>query len=163
EDLARSKETLERANTELEQVHASLQQRASELDRINRELRSLDQMRSSLLSNVSHELQTPLVSIKGYTEMILKGKLGSVTEEQRRGLEISLRNIDRLIGMIENLLALARREREMAPIELTSFPLWELVEEAVELVRGQAERRRITVTTRYLTEDLVVKADREKI
>ena len=66
---------------------------------------------SELLANVSHELQTPLVSIRGYTEMILKGRLGAITEEQRKGLTLSLRNIDRLIGMIDNLLAVSRMDR----------------------------------------------------
>lgn len=163
EDLARAKERLERANGELEAVNRTLQQRSGDLDRINQELRSLDQMRSSLLANVSHELQTPLVSIKGYTEMILKGRLGSITEEQRRGLDISLRNIDRLIGMIENLLSLARRERELPAMELKTFLLWDLIEEAIDTLREPAEKRRVTVTTRYLTEDLAIKADREKI
>jgi signal transduction histidine kinase len=119
-------------------------------------------MKSALLANVSHELQTPLVSIKGYTEMILKGRLGSVTEEQKRGLEISLRNIDRLIGMIDNLLSLARSEKE-TPLQVSSFPLWDLVEECAELVRSQAEARKITLTTSYMTEDLTVKADRARI
>ena len=163
EDLARSKQGLEEANAELARVNTVLQQRTAELDRINQELRSLDQMKSALLANVSHELQTPLVSIKGYTEMILKGKLGSITEEQRRGLEISLRNIDRLISMIENLLALSRTEKELPAMEVATFPLWDLVEECVQLVREEADKRRVTLTTRYLTDDLTVRADRGKI
>ena len=52
------------------------------------------------------------MSIRGYTEMILKGRLGAITEEQRKGLTLSLlRNIDRLIGMIDNLLAVSRMDR----------------------------------------------------
>ncbi|MGH9391051.1 MAG: sensor histidine kinase, partial [Vicinamibacteria bacterium] len=163
EDLARSKQALESANADLETVNAALRQKTADLARLNAELRSLDQMKSALLANVSHELQTPLVSIKGYTDMILKGRLGSVTEEQRRGLEISLRNIDRLIGMIENLLSLARREQEMPAMEVSTFALWDLVEECAELVREQADSVGITLTTRYLTEDLMVKGDRGRI
>jgi PAS domain S-box-containing protein len=163
QDMARSKQALENTNAEIETANEMLRRKSADLDRINRELRSLDQMKSELLANVSHELQTPLVSIKGYTEMILKGKLGSVTAEQRRGLEISLRNIDRLIGMIDNLLALARTEKEMPAMEVTVYPLWELIEECVELVRERADKRGIILTTRYLTEDLMVKGDRAKI
>ena len=84
---------------------------------MNAELRTLDGMKSDLLANVSHELQTPLVSVRGYTEMILKERLGSINDEQRKGLTLSLKNIDRLIAMIDNLLAFARTDRE--PGELT--------------------------------------------
>ncbi len=134
-----------------------------EVEKANQELRTLDEMKSNLLANVSHELQTPLVSIKGYTDMILKGRLGAITEEQRKGLEVSLRNIDRLIGMINNLLSFSRLEREMAGMTLTTFALPELIEEAIELVRDGASQRRISLTSRYQTDDLEIKADREKI
>src|SRR5204863_667803 len=110
-----------------------------------------------------HELQTPLVSIKGYTEMILKGRLGTVTEEQKKGLEVSLRNIDRLIGMINNLLNFSRLEKDMAGMVITSFPLPGLVEETIELVHESADARRIALSSRYLTDEILVKADRDKI
>jgi hypothetical protein len=120
-------------------------------------------MKSNLLANVSHELQTPLVSIKGYTELILKGRLGAVTDEQRKGLDVSLRNIDRLIGMINNLLNFSRIERDMSSMRIESWPLHQLVEETIDVVREAATELRIAITTRYMTDDLIVKADREKI
>lgn len=163
EELARTRDLLERANRDLEVVNREISATSADVERANQELRTLDEMKSNLLANVSHELQTPLVSIKGYTEMILKGRLGAVTEEQRKGLEVSLRNIDRLIGMINNLLNFSRIERDMAGMIISSFPLPDLVEEAIELVRAEAASRRISVTTRYMTDELMVRADRDKI
>lgn len=163
EELANVRDLLQRTNGELGDVNQELQKRTAEVERANLELRTLDEMKSNLLANVSHELQTPLVSIKGYTEMILKGRLGSVTEEQRKGLEVSLRNIDRLIGMINNLLNFSRIERDMSSMRIASWPLHQLVDEAIDVVREEASERRITLTTRYLTDDLTVKADRDKI
>jgi PAS domain S-box-containing protein len=163
EELARTRDLLESANRTLADMNQQISARAAEIEQANQELRTLDAMKSDLLANVSHELQTPLVSIKGYTDMILKGRLGAITEEQRKGLEVSLRNVDRLIGMINNLLNFSRLEREMSGMRLTRFPLPELIDEAIEMVRDTAAERRISLTSRYQTDDIEIKADREKI
>lgn len=163
EELARVRDLLERKNRELAELNQERQARSEEIESANQELRTLDGMKSNLLANVSHELQTPLVSIKGYTEMILKGRLGAITEEQKKGLEVSLRNIDRLIGMINNLLNFSRIERDMSEIVVSAWSLHPLVEEAIDVVRKEAEEKRVALTTRYMTGDLTVKADRDKI
>jgi PAS domain S-box-containing protein len=163
EELASSRGELERAYRELELINQDLERRTQELTRLNRELKSLDEMKSGLLANVSHELQTPLVSVKGYTEMILKEKLGPLTEQQQRGLDVSLKNINRLIGLIDNLLSFSRMEGEMAELRLEAFPLRPLVEEVVETLRSRARERRVEIILAPAGEDLLVRADRDKI
>jgi PAS domain S-box-containing protein len=168
--LRRSLDELSRAKTELESAYADLgeaqkavAQRNEQLERLNAELKSLDEMKSNLLANVSHELHTPLVSIKGYTEMILKRRLGPLTPEQERGLEVALKNIDRLIEMIDNLLSFSRMEQGETQLNLETVPLWQIVDEAVELVAERIRKRNLSVTTQYETDDLAVRADRVKI
>jgi len=56
---------------------------------------------------VSHELKTPMISVVGYIGMILKEKVGSLTEQQRRFLEISYKNLLKLGKNIDDLLELA--------------------------------------------------------
>lgn len=118
---------------------------------------------AALLANVSHELQTPLVSVKGYTEMILMGKMGPVTAEQKKGLRISLRNIDRLIMRIDELLNAPRRKPGKEELRTEDFPLWKVVDEAIEMVQEKVAHRRISITTSYESESLQVRGDREKI
>jgi PAS domain S-box-containing protein len=161
--LLASEKELQAAVTELRAAREDLANRNSQLEKLNQELRSLDEMKSSLLANVSHELQTPLVLIKGYTEMILKRKIGPLTPEQEKGLTVALRNIDRLVEMIDNLLDFSRMERGEASLQLEEFPLWQVVDEVIELVREKIRSRGIYVTTEYETDDLMVKADRAKI
>jgi PAS domain S-box-containing protein len=161
--LRESKEELESSYSKLQEVHEDLARRSEELDRLNRELQTLDEMKSELLANVSHELQTPLVSIRGYTEMVLRGRLGAITEEQRKGLSLSLTNVDRLIAMIDNLLAFARMDRESAELRLTTFPLGPLVAESIEIVRGKLHERRISISTHLEDAEAGIRADREKI
>jgi signal transduction histidine kinase len=120
-------------------------------------------MKSNLLANVSHELHTPLVSIKGYTEMILKRKLGPLTPEQERGLQVAQKNIDRLIELIDNLLSFARLETGETQLTLEDIPLWQVVDEAIDLVSERIRRRGLSVTTQYESDDLMVRGDRVKI
>ncbi len=163
DELASSRAELERAYRDLELFNQDLERRTQELTRLNRELKSLDEMKSTLLANVSHELQTPLVSVKGYTEMILKEKLGPLTEQQRRGLEVSLKNVNRLIGLIDNLLSFSRMEGEMVDLRPETFPLRPVVDEAVETVRARAQERQIEIVVSERLNDAAVRADRDKI
>ena len=144
-------------------MNKDLEGRSRQADALASELQRLNSMKSDLLANVSHELQTPLVSIRGYTEMILKGRLGAVTEEQRKGLSLSMRNIDRLIGMIDNLLAFARMDRGTTELRLSEFPLRSVVEDSLETLRGRMEARGIRVTVRLPEPEAVIRADRDKV
>jgi len=163
EDLTGAKAGLEASLEELREARGTLSERNTALERLNTELRSLDEMKSNLLANVSHELHTPLVSIKGYTEMILKRKLGPLTPEQERGLQVAIKNIDRLIELIDNLLSFARLETGEARLTIEDIPLWQLVDEAVDLVGERIRRRNISVTTQYEGDDLMVRGDRVKL
>ncbi len=163
DDLSKAKSDLEVAYGELAETQKALAQRNEQLETINAELKSLDEMKSNLLANVSHELHTPLVSIKGYTEMILKRKLGPLTPEQERGLLVALKNIDRLIEMIDNLLSFSRMEKGDTQLHLENVALWQLVDEAIEMVGDRMKRKSIRLSTRYETDDLVVRGDRMKI
>jgi PAS domain S-box-containing protein len=163
EKLQLSKLELERSYEQLREVNEALAARGEQLDRLNQELRRLDEMKSSLLGNVSHELQTPLVSIRGYTEMILKERLGPITEEQRKGLGLALKNVDRLITMIDNLLAFARTDPARVRLELAEFELKPLVDEAAELLRERMTARGIEYDLRMEDDALRVAADRDKL
>jgi signal transduction histidine kinase len=76
---------------------------------------------------------------------------------------VALRNIDRLVEMIDNLLDFSKMERGDASLQLEEFPLWQVVDETIELVREKIRAKGIYVTTEYETDDLDVKADRGKI
>ncbi|HEX4823239.1 MAG TPA: ATP-binding protein [Candidatus Polarisedimenticolaceae bacterium] len=161
--LRRRLEAAETAQAKLRALHDDLASRRAEAERLNQELQRLDTMKSDLLANVSHELQTPLVSIRGYTEMILKGRLGPINDEQKQGLSLSLRNIDRLIAMIDNLLAFARMDRDGGAIDLRVFPPAAVADEALALLREKIEAKELRVTRTAADPALLVRADRDKI
>jgi signal transduction histidine kinase len=95
--------------------------------------------------------------------MILKERLGPINDEQKKGLTLSLKNIDRLIAMIDNLLAFARMDRESGELKLQTFALAGVVDEALALLGEKIEAKALRVTRNVEAPDLTVRADRDKI
>ncbi|OGW52047.1 MAG: hypothetical protein A2V62_13460 [Nitrospirae bacterium RBG_19FT_COMBO_58_9] len=85
------------------------------------ELEQADRLRSQFLSHVSHELKTPLTSIKGFLQNLLDGLTGPLNEKQQRYVSRMLDNAERLIRMIEDLLDRTRIQSgrlDLVPSEL---------------------------------------------
>lgn len=61
------------------------------------------------LADIAHGLQSPLVAVRGYCEMVAQERLGPVTAEQRAALEAALRNVERMVALVRGVLELARR------------------------------------------------------
>jgi len=110
-------------------------------------LRALEKTRRDFIANVSHELKTPITSIKGYVETLLDGSV-SDAEQTTRFLTIIGNRADQLAEMIDDLLDLARieRETEEGSVDREECLVGDLVAEAVGLceqsasVRGQRIR-----------------------
>ena len=68
---------------------ADLTQKSMELEKLNEELKRLDQLKSTFISSVSHELRTPLTVIKEFISLMLEGHVGTLSEDQREYLGIA--------------------------------------------------------------------------
>jgi len=148
-NLVRSFEEVKEAQEKLAQAHE--------------ELKTLDTMKTNLLSNVSHELRTPLVSIMGYTDMIYREKVGPLNEAQKEYLDISLRNVDKLVSLIENLLDFSRLHRGMERPVFSMVDLVEVAKSSVQVIRPVADRRKIRVELKAPQDELIVEGDSEKL
>jgi len=93
--------------TERKKAEDELKETLEKLQLANEELRRRDQMKDDFLSNISHELKTPMISVMGYIGMMLKEKVGSLTEQQRKFLQTSYKNLLKLEKNIDDLLDLA--------------------------------------------------------
>ena len=93
--------------TKRKEAEDELKDALRKLEIANEELRQIDQIKDAFLSNVSHELKTPMISVMGYVGMILKEKVGPLTEQQKKFLEISYKNLLKLGKNIDDLLELA--------------------------------------------------------
>jgi len=96
-------------------------------------LNRLEKARRDFVANVSHELKTPITSIKGYVETLLDGALED-SDSARRFLGTIGKQADRLHSLIEDLLRLSRIEQdgEKKEIELVEGPIQEILEAAVQ-------------------------------
>ncbi len=109
-------------------------------------LRRLEQVRQDFVANVSHELKTPITSIKGFVETLLEGAIKK-PEEAKRFLDIIARQTDRMDAIIDDLLALSgiEQQAEKAEIELEDGCLKEALDAAVELCRDKAQAKQIEI------------------
>jgi len=107
--------------------------------------REIDRMKTEFVSTVSHELRTPLASIKGSLHLLLSDEHLVLDETQRHLVDISLKNTDRLIRLINNILDISKMEAGHIHLDLEAHRPIDFVELAVDGIRGFAESRRITI------------------
>ena len=108
------------------------------------EIHKLQTVRTDFVANVSHELKTPVTSIKGFIETLLDGAMER-PEDLKRFLSIIARQTERLNSIIDDLLTLSRIEQqtEQAQIPLEEVPLRGILIETEELCRHRAEQKNI--------------------
>ncbi len=108
------------------------------------ELKSLDRMKSEFLSNVSHELKTPLVSIRGYSELLYDEKLGVLKDEQKKSLEAIIRNADRLTRLINSILFISKMQAEKLEFKFQPVDMAEIIKTCVDDARSMMDTKQIT-------------------
>jgi PAS domain S-box-containing protein len=102
-----------------------------------------DRLKDQFFATVSHELRTPLTSIIGYTDLLLAGDAGELTEQQRRFLQITERNAKRQLRLVGDMLFVSKAEAGEFKIELGSVDVDRLAAGCVEAARPAAEQRGI--------------------
>jgi len=162
-DISANKEHAEALRQYRDQLEVLVDERTRDLSKAYQELRSLDEMKTNLLANVSHELRSPLVSVRGYTELIAMEKSGPINDKQRRQLRISLRNVDRLLGLIDNLLHFSLNDNQGKPLIFTNFDLREVAQEAVIVSKPAAALNHITIHSEIPEQSFIIAGDRDKL
>lgn len=109
-------------------------------------LRRLEEVRQDFVANVSHELKTPITSIKGFVETLLDDPAPS-PDNVRRFLQIVEKQANRLDAIIEDLLSLSRLEQTKgaASLKIEQAPVLPVINAAVELCQHQADPRAIRI------------------
>jgi len=128
--------------TEINRIYDELNKN---LESQNIKLQQLNEVKTTFLKTTSHELRTPITSIKGYVQMLLKKKLGEISEEQRKSLEVILRNTNRLDRSIKNILdASSLKSGSMKFIPSKINPRM-LVEEITKTMQSFAYEKEMTI------------------
>ena len=101
------------------------------------ELEQVERMRRDLVANVSHELRTPISALRALLENLIDG----VEPVERSTLETTLRQVERLGALVEQLLELSKLESGAVPLERRRIDLRPVAEQVVEESRGAADSR----------------------
>ncbi len=105
--------------------------------------RLLDQIKTDLVATVSHELKTPLTSIRLALHVLLEETVGPLTPKQTELLVDARENAERLLNIVEHLLALGRLEQGAEQIDLRGVAPQDLLATAAEYARPRAEDKHI--------------------
>jgi len=126
------------------------------------ELNRLENLRQQFVANVSHELKTPLSSIKAYTETLLGGAIDD-KKNARRFLQCVDDQANRLHELILDMLALARIESDGFALELTDVCIHDVAEKCVQDHRARAQSAEISLIDETGSSDWSVHADEESL
>lgn len=135
-----------RIESGLRASRADILSRAERLSEGNQKLRESDRRKTDFVAAVSHELRSPLTSVRGYVEMLRDAGPGIEPELSQKFLEIIDRNTANVLDMVEDLLLLSRAESGQSgtrPYRPVSFP--DLVQAAVATVEPAAQQAGLTL------------------
>lgn len=110
-------------------------------------------------ANASHELMTPLTSIKGYAETVLE----EVSGEDEKHLRTILRNTERLIRIVDDMRVLSELEHPMTSLDLSPVDIGEVAAETAELLRARADEKGLELIVRAESGLPSIMADRYRI
>ena len=122
--------------------------------------RRLERVRQDFIENVTHELQTPLTSIRGFAET-LAGETGADPDRRRRYLAIVEREAERLSRLVSDLLDLSRWEGKRPPLNATAFDAASVIHDVEALYRPLIERSGLGFRLELPEGPLPLLADRE--
>jgi two-component system phosphate regulon sensor histidine kinase PhoR len=126
------------------------------------EIKRLERVKADFVANVSHELKTPLTSIKGFVESLQDGAMND-PEKSARFLSIISRHTDRMNKIISDLLQLSQIESKAFELKIEPFSVKELVEEVISTLRRSAEEKSQRLEVNVYSDDQRVLGDKYRI
>ncbi|NSL51268.1 two-component system histidine kinase PnpS [Calidifontibacillus erzurumensis] len=125
-------------------------------------LKKLEQMRKDFVANVSHELKTPMTSIKGFSETLLDGALED-KEMAKYFLNIILKETDRLQSLINDLLDLSNIEQESFTLNITEVNIKHVLEDVAVMLQNKAKEKEVLLQLENVEDDIIVEGDLYRI
>lgn len=141
----------------------ALEAQAKEAQRTINELKARDALKTQFLSNISHDLRTPLAAIITHGEILREGMLGELNPKQRDSVSGIVNGGQQLIDMIDEILTYVRGASDQVTLVRTEFSITEVVDQVRMLNQALAAKKRLTIE-RLNGDDLpLVYADRDKL
>ena len=127
---------------EIQQFNDTLKQKVSEataaLKRTNAKLVALDDAKDEFISMASHQMRTPLTSVKGYISMLLEEDLGKLNKAQKQALKEAFDSSQRMVFLISDFLNVSRIRTGRFMIEPSTMSMPEVVKQEISQLRDMA-------------------------
>jgi PAS domain S-box-containing protein len=104
-----------------------------------------ERLKRDFVAMVSHDLRTPLSSVQGFLGLLGMGAYGSISEQGMQRLALADRNVVRLLNLIKELLDIEKLESGMVEMTVDTYSSREILNTALESVRGYAEQQGVTL------------------
>jgi signal transduction histidine kinase len=144
---------------EISALTARFRAMSEAIERQIRDLKATDELRRELIANISHDLRTPLTSLRGYIETVLVKHPALSDSDRRAHLSVALSQAHQLGRLIDALFDLARLESGAVIPKFEPFAVAELLQDVVLRFRIQAQERGIELQTSLDTESILALGD----
>ena len=131
-------------------IHLETLRLNAELEKRAHELQELDRLKSAFLANMSHELRTPLNSILGFSDVILEGLDGELTEYMDNDLRLIQKNGQHLLRLINDVLDMSKIESGRMNLHPETFNIYTTLEEVCSITSSLASEKNIAL---FIEED----------
>ncbi|MDQ5963495.1 MAG: hypothetical protein QG629_577 [Patescibacteria group bacterium] len=152
---------------EIQQFNVTLQQKVDEATRkyraANERLKQLDETKDEFISMASHQLRTPLTSVKGYLSMVLDGDVGKISKAQEELLKQSFLSSQRMVSLIADLLNLSRLNTGKFVIDATPVDLRDVINSEIMQLKETARAKNIDLQYENPAEFPTLMLDETKI
>ena len=152
---------------EIKAFNSTLQENVHEATRelrhTNKKLQELDESKDEFISMASHQLRTPLTTVKGYISMLLDGDVGEITPQQRKVLEEAFSSSQRMVYLIGDFLNVSRLQTGKFELELHEFDLAEVVGQEVQQMEDGARSRKMKLDYQRPSGAIPITLDENKI
>ena len=127
------------------------------------ELKKLENIKSQFVSMVAHELKTPVAAVIGFLKLILDETVSLTEEQEKDFLNRSYVRLNGLVTMVNDLLDISRMELRKVEREIKELEVDKIISSTIDFLEMEIKKRRITITQKYKTDNLKIKADQNEI
>jgi len=142
---------------------ARLETELAEAQRLIAELRDRDVLKTQFLSNISHDLRTPLTAIITHAEILREGILGQVSPKQKESISVIITGGRQLLDMIAEILMHARDSSEPLTLVESEFSVDEVIEQVIALNESLVAKKGLTLEQSLATDVPAIRGDRDKV
>ena len=126
------------------------------------QLKKLEQTRKDFVANISHEIKTPITSIKGFSDALLEGALHD-TEHAEKFLKIIRSNSERINSLVDDLMTISKIELGVAKIDKTPVDVSDAIEHVLTMLRAKAAAKNLFLKTHLPMAVPKIAADKDKL